>query len=68
VRAWTAEFRQGDGNARRYDRAKILADAATMTRAEVVEKHGCSTRFLSHLLAGKLDPTPTDQEPKLNNN
>jgi len=60
VRAWTAEMRQGDGNARRYDRAAILADAATMTRADVVAKHGCSTRFLSDLLAGKLDATPTD--------
>jgi transcriptional regulator with XRE-family HTH domain len=66
VRAWVADIRKakGTGNVRRYDRQAILDDSKTMTRAQLQARHGCSARFLSDLLNGKLDPTP-QQEPKL---
>jgi transposase-like protein len=67
VRAWTSDLRPGVGNQRRYDRSAILRDAPALTRAQLRAKYGCSGRFLSDLLAGKLDPTtePHDEEPKL---
>lgn len=59
VRRWCADLRDSDPHARLYDRAAILADAAppnNMSRAALIEKYGCSPRFLSDLLTGKLKP------------
>jgi hypothetical protein len=58
LRRWLADLEDEDAelNPRRYDRAQILADSKRMSRAEVRTKHGCSSRFLSDLLSGKLEP------------
>lgn len=57
VRSWVRDLNPGTGNERRYDRAAILADVdAELSRAEIVEKHGCSQRFLSDLINGKIPP------------
>lgn len=57
LRRWLADLEPDDNpNARRYDRAAILADADSMTRLQLRTKHGCSSRFLSDLLSGKLKP------------
>ena len=68
VRVWVADIREAKGaaNSRRYDRQAILDDSKTMTRAQLRKAHGCSARFLSDLLNGKLDPKP-QPEPKLDN-
>ena len=63
LRTWVAEFNPKEGNRRRYDRAMILADqAAGLSRAEIMARHGCSARFLSDLLAGKLDSKKEKEE------
>lgn len=57
LRGWLREALPEAGNARRYDRAAILAEAASgASRKELLERHGCSGRFLSDLLAGKIRP------------
>lgn len=58
VRRWLADLRAREQpNARRYDRRAILDDqAAGLSRAAIIEAHGCSARFLSDLLSGKLKP------------
>jgi hypothetical protein len=57
VRRWLADLDDAaEPNTRRYDRAQILADSKLLSRAELRIKHGCSSRFLSDLLSGKLEP------------
>lgn len=57
VRRWLSDLdADAEHNARRFDRQAILTDARHMTRAEVQQKHGCSSRWLSDLLSGKLKP------------
>ncbi len=57
LRHWLAGLDHADHNARRYDRQAILSEiAAGSSRAEVMERHGCSNRWLSDLLSGKLEP------------
>ncbi len=56
LRRWLADLDETTPSQRRYDRDAILADAATMNRSELQTKHGCSQRFLSDLLTGKLKP------------
>jgi hypothetical protein len=58
VRRWLADLRKREQpNARRFDRQAILDDhAAGLDRSTIIEAHGCSARFLSDLLSGKLKP------------
>lgn len=58
VREWLRDLDEDTAaNARRYDRAAILAEHEDgATRAELRERHGCSDRFLSDLINGKLPP------------
>lgn len=71
IRTWLREFETAEGlqllpggRHRVHDRSAILEDAkakdeegrARYTRAQIREKYGCSHKFLSHLVNGRLDP------------
>ena len=71
TRSWLRDMESEEGvqllpgaRMRTHDREAILEDVQAMdeggrpryTRAEIREKYGCSHKFLSHLVHGRLDP------------
>lgn len=63
LRSWISDLNPCTGNARRYDRRRILAQVRDgASRQEIMQEHGCSARWLSDLLSGKLDTKPPQGE------
>ena len=71
ARTWVREIEDEEqtqllpgGRQRVHDREAILADVEATdthgnplyTRAQIREKYGCSHKFLSHLVNGRLEP------------
>ncbi len=58
IRTWLSSngIAPNPGRQRQYDRKKILRDLKRMSRTAVCKKHGCSAKFVSDLVNGKIDP------------